>query len=424
MPTMDRRDFLRVLGFSGLAATAAPSVFGRAHAADPVEGGYTGPFYVHVHCSGGWDPTLLCDPKGRANENDPEPVNMYFTDEIQEIGAFRVAPVEGHAAFFERMKNDLLVINGVDAQTNSHETGSRYVASGSMNPGYPALAALAAAKVEPRPTLAFVSHGGYDLTDGLVGATRLPDGNTILEVAYPDRLSVSDPSSSLFPEAIRDRIALAHAERLDRLTGQASLPRIKRAMGLLQQARASDNDLARLAEILPDNLSSFNGMARQAAVTMSAFKAGVAVSASLVTGGFDTHGNHDASHTPRMQDLIRGLTTLMDEAERYGIADQIIVVVGSDFARTPWYNDGNGKDHWSISSMMMWGPGIRGGRVLGGSDERQVSIDLDLDTLKPSSGGGRITYEHVHASIRELLGLQGWETAERYALGETLSLFT
>ncbi len=419
MARFDRREFLRLMGASGLAATTAPSWLGRAHANE----GYDGPFLVTVHCSGGWDPTLLCDPKGRVDENATDPVNMYYTDEIEEIGAFKVAPVDGHATFFERMKDDLLVINGVDAQTNSHETGTRYVWSGSMDPGTPALTALAAAKVEPRPTLAFVSHGGYDITNGIVGSTRLPDGSTVLEIAHPTRLDVNDPERTLFPDAIQARIDRASQERLARLHAQASLPRVKQSIGLLQQARSGNNDLARLAEVLPD-LNGYSGMDRQAAVTIAAFKAGVSVSANLTTGGFDTHGNHDTSHTPRLQTLIRGLTTLMDEAEAAGIADKLIVVVGSDFARTPWYNDGNGKDHWSITSMMMWGPGIRGGRVLGGSDERQVSIPVDPSSLKPSESGQRITYQNVHASLRDLMKLNGWETADRYPVGSALPLFT
>ena len=90
---------------------------------------------------------------------------------------------------------------------------------------------------------------------------------------------------------------------------------------------------------------------------MSCFAAGVSVCANLSIGGFDTHGNHDTSHIPRLQQIIQAVTFAREEAERIGIADTNIVV-GSDFARTPYYNDGNGKDHWSISSMMMMGSDI------------------------------------------------------------------
>ena len=60
-----------------------------------------------------------------------------------------------------------------------------------------------------------------------------------------------------------------------------------------------------------------------------------------------------------MQRLLEGVDFLMEEIERQGLTDKVIVMIGSDFARTPWYNDGNGKDHWSITSMMLMGPVLR-----------------------------------------------------------------
>ena len=65
------------------------------------------------------------------------------------------------------------------------------------------------------------------------------------------------------------------------------------------------------------------------------------------------------------------------EAERLGIADRFNIIVGSDFARTPWYNDGNGKDHWSIGSMMFMGSDIQGGRVIGGTDNGQLPLAVN-----------------------------------------------
>ena len=41
--------------------------------------------------------------------------------------------------------------------------------------------------------------------------------------------------------------------------------------------------------------------------------------------------------------------------------------------RTPNYNNGNGKDHWSIGSIMFLGRGIKGNRVIGATDEKQFA---------------------------------------------------
>jgi uncharacterized protein (DUF1501 family) len=412
--TLDRRDFLRLCAAGGLAA-AAPAWLRHATA---TEGPAAGPYWLFVHAAGGWDPTLLCDPKGRATSDEPDPVNTYLTDDIEEVGPFRFAPISGHRAFFTRVRDDLLVLNGLDAQTNSHEVGTRHTWSGSMTPGTPALAALIAADADPRPSLSLLSHGGYDLSAGLVAPTRLASTGQILAMAYPDRLDEDDPESALFAPATLDRLRQARADRLDRQIAEATLPLRSDLLGKLRVARAGDDDLARLAEVLPASLDgSNNPLRRQAQVSMACFSAGVSVSATLEIGGFDTHADHDRAHTAAMQSLVDGLTFALDEAERQGVADRLIVVVGSDFARTPRYNEGRGKDHGSITSMMMMGPGIRGGRVIGSTDARQTPIGLDPVTLAPSAQGVRLTPGDVHASLRALAGLDGSPTAAPWPVG-------
>ena len=60
---MNRRDFLHLAGLAGLTL-AVPSVARRSWAGSPDID--TTRLWVFVHAGGGWDPTLLCDPKGGA----------------------------------------------------------------------------------------------------------------------------------------------------------------------------------------------------------------------------------------------------------------------------------------------------------------------------------------------------------------------
>lgn len=417
---MDRRTFLKIAGFAGLtvAGSALPSPLRAQQLHD-------GPFWITIHASGGWDPTLLCDPKGRRGEDDPNPVNTYDRLDIEEVGPFRIAPVEGHRAFFERFRNDLLVINGVDNQTVSHSLGTQTTWSGLTDPDVPAFTALVAATSEPRPNLAFLSNGGYDQTSGLVAPTRLPDVGAVNRLAFPDRLDPNNPESNLHAEGTLARIQAARAARHERKLGSSTLPRVSRAMSVLHDARTGENELTRLREHLPEALDGGgNPLVRQAQVAIACFKAGITVSANLARGGFDTHGNHDQQHIPRMQSIVEGVGFIMDEAARQGIADKVIVVVGSDFARTPWYNDGNGKDHWSITSMMMMGPGIRGGRVIGGTDELQSPRTVDPGTLQLSEAGVRIRPADINANLRKLAGFEADPRVARWSLTSELDLLT
>jgi hypothetical protein len=414
-----RRSFLRLAGAAGAAAMLGPGLARRARAATAA---YPGPYWLFVHADGGWDPTLLCDPKGRASETEPDPVNHYGVDEIETVGPFRFAPIDGHRAFFQRFRDQLLVLNGVDTQTNGHDTGTRHTWAGSMDVGSPALGAVLAASAAERPSMAWLAQGGYEPTAGLVAETRLDDTRTVLELAFPDRLDPEDEASLLWSPAAMDRLTAARDARLQRQLDAATLPRVRRSLELLQEARAGDNELASLANLLPSDLDDGSSIRRQAQLAMSCFAAGVSIASCIDTGNFDTHGDHDDTHTESLQTLLDGVMFAMDEAERLDIADKLIVVIGSDFARTPWYNDGMGKDHWPVTSMMMMGPGIRGGRVIGATDERQDARLVDPTTLEVVSAGGvRITPAHVHASLRQLAGVDATLGA-RFPVGPVLPL--
>ena len=416
---MDRRDFLKLTAAAGLAVSSPLRPSTARASFTP----YGGPYYVTIMASGGWDPTLLCDPKGRVDELELDPVNNYFVDEIEEVGPFKVPPVEGLTAFYEQFRDELLVINGIDCGTNSHDTGKRHTFSGSIDPGAPAFAALVAATSPDRPPLGFLANGGYEETAGTVPVTRIPDTSVIQALAYPDRLTANTAGSELYSTDTIARLRAARDARYQRQLDRMTLPREKKAISTLHEVRGADNELSALTGYLPATLdTSSNGLLRQAQVATATFKAGLAVSASLSIGGFDTHDNHDNNHTPNMQRIVEAIGFLMAEAESHGIADDIVIVVGSDFGRTPWYNEGNGKDHWSISSMLAMGRGIRGGRVIGATDDRQSPMTVDPDTLELDEDGIRITPGHVHAALRSLAGIDQHDTVVPFKVGEFIPL--
>ena len=400
-----RRSLLQVAGASLILPTALTGMSSKARAEEMENNRHSGPYWLTIHASGGWDPTLLCDPKGMTSTEDPAPINNYFTDEIEQVGNFLVPPIDGHLEFFQNFENDLLVINGIDVGTNGHEQGTRATWSGGMDANRPSFSALLAGSIDPRPSLAFMSSGGYDYTAGLVPITRLPNTGTIQELAFPERRNAADPSVVYLHSDINAMLEQARSERLDRLQSQVVLPRTLNAMQVLQAARADDSELSSLIDVLPEEISS-DSMEQQIQVALSCFSAGVTISSSLSIGGFDTHGNHDNTHIPRIQQVLSAVTFARQEAERLGIADRLFIIVGSDFARTPYYNDGNGKDHWSITSMMMMGPGIQGGRVVGATDEDQLPCYVDPNTLELDDNGVSIKPGNIHAALRRLAGIE------------------
>ena len=117
---------------------------------------------------------------------------------------------------------------------------------------------------------------------------------------------------------------------------------------------------------MPDELASQTDvdgnwfpLLRQIQLTLVSAAAGLTVAADVVHWGFDTHANHDAEQGVALRNLAAGIDYLWAEAARMdtdyqtNLVDRLRVVVASDFSRTPWYNDGNGKDHWPIGSAIL-----------------------------------------------------------------------
>lgn len=418
---MNRRDMLKLFGAAGLAAAAGPAtLLGRpaARAAQPNAGPapYGGPYFVLVHASGGWDPTSLCDPKGRIHEDEENPMNMYFRDDIGEAGNIRYAPVAGNKAFFDKHYQRVLVINSVDTQTNSHDAGTRHSWCGRLQEGTPGLGAVVAGALGPDRPMAFITNGGYDVTGGAVAATRIGGTGAFQRIAQPNRLDPTGNDRQHHTDATYQRIMDAQRERLEGQMQRHRLPRLQHAMTSLYLARTSENELKRLTDALPENLDNTNPLRRQAQLAMASFKAGLSVSANLSLGGFDTHGNHDQNHFPRLAQLLDGVDFVWEEAERQGVADELVVMVASDFGRTPGYNSNNGKDHWSITSVMLMGKGIKGNRVIGETDERHRPFKVNPTTLATDESGVRIEPVHIHRAIRRLAGVEESEVARQFFL--------
>ncbi len=408
---MNRREFLRLAGLAGLAVST-PYV-GSAQ----TQSTYTGPFWIMIHASGGWDPTSLCDPKGKKTDSDTNPLNRYFSHEIGTVGPFRYAPVENHKIFFEKYASQLLVINGVDVGTNSHTNGTRTTWSG-RGPGmYPALAAMIAAAHGPERPMSFITNGGYDRSVGLVAPTRGRDRSKIQEVAYHNRRWVNNPDNLYHTDEtevlINQTLNARHQSQLE----LASLPSEKAARSTLFLARSEDQQLRNLDQYLNVSDLSNNSLYRQAKMGLAAFRANLAISMTVNYGGFDTHSNHDSRHFPRLRIVLEGIDWILQEAERQQVADRVILVVGSDFGRTPGYNRNNGKDHWPITSMMMMGPGIAGNRVVGLTDDRHRVVNINPTTLQPdATGGKRIKAEDVHSFLRKLAGIENHPGSLLYPL--------
>jgi hypothetical protein len=122
---------------------------------------------------------------------------------------------------------------------------------------------------------------------------------------------------------------------------------------------------------------------------------------------WDTHGNA----FPHLKDKLlpptdRALSALLDDLSESGLLDNTLVVVASEFGRTPKISSLPafyklpGRDHWgAVQTVLLAGGGTRGGRVVGASDRKGAFPARDPQTP-----------ENLAATIYHALGLLG--TAE------------
>lgn len=443
---MDRRDFVKLSAGVGLSVFL-PSFLGNKAKAE--EATWGGPYFLQMHAGGGWDPTVLCDAKLTAGGSAPVYENTLVTA-VQDLNGIVVPtqtaagkfllrsnnnPVEDPLDFFTTVGRDVLVLNGIDTQTNNHETGVQGLACGHNDVELPALAALFAGQVAAQRAIpmAFLGGAAYNRTGDVVGVSRF-DGGKIPLLVDPYKAAANDERGLISDLAAR-RLTDMRAERTQRILDQASLPRTKRTAGALRDALkggASVNLLKSVSgnppaidtfadRLAPDTRAYLTGggqngqspflqLGAPLEIILKCFAAGVSASATFGQGGFDTHGDHDVQQTSAMGQFLARLRYVLIRAEQLGIRDKLYVMVTSDFGRTPRYNMGAGKDHWNVTSALLVGPGIRGGRAIGKTDEGHKALRVSPTNVSQILGdrdtnGARIHPGHVHRELRRVTGI-------------------
>jgi hypothetical protein len=85
---------------------------------------------------------------------------------------------------------------------------------------------------------------------------------------------------------------------------------------------------------------------------------------------WDTHGNNfNRLKNDLLPPFDRSVSALLEDLEVRGLLDETLVVLLTEFGRTPRINGGSGRDHYPFCySVALAGGGIRGGQVYGASD--------------------------------------------------------
>jgi hypothetical protein len=100
-------------------------------------------------------------------------------------------------------------------------------------------------------------------------------------------------------------------------------------------------------------------------------------------GGWDMHRDIFADMGAKAAELDTGMSQLLADLSARGMLEKTLVVLATEFGRTPTVNQNAGRDHHpAVFSCVLAGAGIKGGAVLGASDERGFRPDDDAVTVE------------------------------------------
>ena len=114
-------------------------------------------------------------------------------------------------------------------------------------------------------------------------------------------------------------------------------------------------------------------------------------------GGWDTHVNNFISVPERTAIVDQALSTLIRDLEARGKLDETLIVLATEFGRTPRINQNAGRDHYPKAfSCLLAGGGIKGGIAYGKTDDRGETIIEN-----------RVTIQDFNATIAHAMGIDG-----------------
>jgi hypothetical protein len=93
-------------------------------------------------------------------------------------------------------------------------------------------------------------------------------------------------------------------------------------------------------------------------------------------GGWDTHTANFVKVPEQCDILDRGLSSLVADLSARGLLDETLIVVASEFGRTPTINQNVGRDHYPKAfSSVLFGGGVKGGYTYGKTDKEGREVE-------------------------------------------------
>jgi len=370
---LSRRKFLnysaRALLGVGLASVGTAPLWGSV--TSPTNPRPKARNVIYIYLAGGMSHLDTFDPKpGSDSKYGPVGVLPTNVDGIQ-VGEW----LPGLAQRMDR----LAVIRSMTSTQGAHESGTYFMRTSYAPRGtiqHPGLGAwLMSMSGKTNTTLpGNVRIGGSGQTPGREG---------FLEKRYAP-LFIGNPDKGL--RHIKQHTSVDDAEMAERLALAEMMDMsFHQKYGSKQVASYGDMYEEAIKLMTSEDLDAFNlrkepGHVRER-YGNSKFGKGCLLARRLVEsgvryvevnrGGWDTHNDNHRQVETLAYEIDQVLSALLDDLYWRGLLDETLVVVSTEFGRSPEINSNEGRDHHPKAfTCLLAGGGVQGGQVYGATDER------------------------------------------------------
>ena len=369
-----------------------------------------------VRALGGWDVTFCMDPR-LTSDGGPDGPDATGSDE--QVANYGGLPIMASSlrpsvdAFFERNAANTLVVNGISVGSIVHDECSHRMLTGSRSETAAEVAVLTAVENADSHTLPYLDLAGGGKVGPYAALTGSLGLNNQIIALLDRRLPIPTPDGTTMPrytaegpqktavEAYLDqrraRFATEMGARADLARFQAFEESVGRQRALIEERHLFLDNL---------NFGQSGTLSTQADIATILMSEGLCHSGSLrFPVSFDTHDDISQQHD-LFESLFEGLDDLAEALRSSSLWDETIVVVVSEMTRTPKLNRDGGKDHWPTTSALIFGGGISGGRVLGGTSFETIdSLPVNLATGQVDEASGRtLDYQRFVAGLLHAAG--------------------
>ena len=373
-----RREFLYVglLGTVGMTMTDLFRSEARAAANTGLLGAGAGKAksVINIYLPGGMSHQESFDPKLTAPVEYRGPMDaiktkvdgVYFSENLKETA---------------KIADKITVIRSMTHGEAAHERGTHSMFTGyrpSPAIQYPSLGSVVSHELGPRADLPpyilipnqTTPYAGTGYLGAAYGAFALGSDPATDNYSVRDLTLPSGIDAQRFAERREMRSVVdAHfsaLEKSDALEGMDSFYQRAYAMISSDKARAAF-DIKAEPKNLRDDYGR-NAAGQRMLLARRLVEAGVRF-VSLTYGSWDHHDNIKRSNGTQMPNFDKAFAALIRDLDQRGLLDSTLVIVNTEFGRTPKINGTAGRDHWpKVFSIALAGGGVKRGYVHGASD--------------------------------------------------------